>query len=411
LAVVFVLLGSGDQDILRAFQITFVGALVFGVVSLLVATRAGPVGVRDGLGLLAGLLSLMCSGVGIAMVAAVAAGALIARGWRVALLYSTPLAGIYLLWWWTYARDATYEPVTVRQTVSFAASAVREAFSQMGHLKGVGLLIILVTAAGLLLAWRHFSDGLVRRRAAGPAGLLWGLAVFVGLTAWSRANNGNAFAAQSRYVHIIVALALPAIAVAVDALLRRWLVLTPFAVALLLVGVPGNLDISWNQTGQGRGERSDRSVYLAFAQIPEAAGAADSVRPDPTAATELTLGWLRKGIADGRVPVPATISPKVAADARFRLSLQLIFATRRLADCSPVGKGQTVHLDQGQSIGVRNKIRVTDVTAKGENQPPALVFDGGIGRELQAYRGPLDLKITSEDDPPAELCTTILKSK
>ncbi len=308
-AVVFVLFGSGDENIVRAFQMTFVGALVFGLASLILATHGGPIGRRDVVALVFGLLALMCSGVGVAMVAAVAAAVLIARGWRVACLYAFPLAFLYLLWWSAYARDVTHRPVTVREMTSFSFSQVRETFSAMGHLRGVGLVLVVVTAGGLVLAWRNAGRAVVRRRAAGPAGLLFGLVVFVGLTAWSRAGNVAALAAPSRYLHVVAALVVPAVAVAVDALLRRWLLLTPVAVALLLVGVPGNLRISWDQTGQGRGERSDRAVYLAFPQIPEAAGADDWVRPDPTSASELTMGWLRDGIANGRVPVPATIAP------------------------------------------------------------------------------------------------------
>ena len=53
----FVLFGAGAQDILWAFQITFTGALVFGLVQLLLADHDGPVDRRDWLGSVPG-----CSG-------------------------------------------------------------------------------------------------------------------------------------------------------------------------------------------------------------------------------------------------------------------------------------------------------------------------------------------------------------
>jgi hypothetical protein len=401
-ATVFLFLGSGDHNILRAFQVTFVGALAFGLIQLILATHDGGLDWRDGVGIGAGLLALMCSGIGIAMVAAVGAAVLLARGWRPALLQVLPLALVYVAWWWTNAKNVAHDPVTVRKAASFSLAAVREGFSGISQVPGIGLLLAAVTLAGLVLAWRHVGAADVRRRAAGPAGLLFGLAVFVGLTAWSRANFGTAFAAQSRYIYIVAALALPAVAVAFDTLVRRWAILIPFAFALLLVGVPRNLDISWNQTGAGRGEASSKDVYLAFAQLPEAAGADDWIRPDPNLAPALTLGWLRAGISTGRVPAPESSSPDVIAEARFRLSLQMTPISKRLTDCIPVEKDQTVHLEQGQAVGIRNTVRVADSGAEGV---PPLVFRGGTGSRLLAYRGPLDLIVKSGDAAlPAELC-------
>src|ERR1700722_8892797 len=54
-ASAFVLFGRGAQDVLWAFQITFTGALVFGLVHLLLADHDGPVDYRDWLGIGAGL--------------------------------------------------------------------------------------------------------------------------------------------------------------------------------------------------------------------------------------------------------------------------------------------------------------------------------------------------------------------
>jgi len=71
-ATLFVFLGSGAENILVAFQITFVGSLAFGLGHLLLADHDGPVDRRDWLGLLAGLAGLMCSGVGVTMVVIVA---------------------------------------------------------------------------------------------------------------------------------------------------------------------------------------------------------------------------------------------------------------------------------------------------------------------------------------------------
>ncbi len=77
-----------------------------------------------------------------------------------------------------------------------------------------------------------------------------------------------------------------------------------------------------------------------------------------------------------------------------------------------MGKRQTLHLDEGQSVGVRGSVRVTDATATGDDRRTPLVFKGGTGRALQAYRGPLDLIVTPFDNyPPPQLCTVVQNQK
>ncbi len=285
-ASLFVLFGSGDSNILRAFQITFDGALVFGLIHLLLADHDGPVDRRDWIGLGAGLAALMCSGVGIAMVGAVGVSTFIRRGWRIAILHTAPLFAVYGLWWWTFARN-DYQ--RLRTTPSMIASFVGSAFSStlnaLGQIRGVGLLLGLVLVAGLLLAWRHPARADVRRRAAMPAGLLVGVVVFVLLTAWSRAAFGSAYAEQSRYLHIIAAMLIPTLGVATDAIARRAPAVAPVMVVVLLVGIPGNLDIVVNQKGSGRGTRPEKALYLAAARSADSGRTAGmgAARSDPHA--------------------------------------------------------------------------------------------------------------------------------
>ena len=102
-ASAFVLFGAGAQDILWAFQITFTAALVFGLVHLLLADHDGAFDRRDWIGLGAGLLGLMCSGVAVTMVVVVGVAALLRRSWRIAALHTVPLGVIYGVWWLRYS--------------------------------------------------------------------------------------------------------------------------------------------------------------------------------------------------------------------------------------------------------------------------------------------------------------------
>ena len=76
-------------------------------------------------------------------------------------------------------------------------------------------------------------------------------------------------ARSSRYLHVAAALCLPAIAVGADALLRRWRAIGVVAAALLVMGIPGNVDLivrydeEW--TASARGEKN---LVLALPHVP-----------------------------------------------------------------------------------------------------------------------------------------------
>src|SRR4029078_6788207 len=64
-ALLFLCLGSGRQNIVWAFQIGFVGSLVFGLAHLILADHDGPLDRRDWFGIAFGLLGLLRSGVAV----------------------------------------------------------------------------------------------------------------------------------------------------------------------------------------------------------------------------------------------------------------------------------------------------------------------------------------------------------
>ena len=111
-----------DPDILWPFQITYVGALVFGLTHLLLADHDGPFDRRDWLGLAAGAAGLMCSGVAIAMVVAVGVATLIRRGVRIAAVHTVPLGVAYVIWLSTMAGDTFATAGPARRTSSGSCS-------------------------------------------------------------------------------------------------------------------------------------------------------------------------------------------------------------------------------------------------------------------------------------------------
>ena len=150
----------GAENILVAFQITFVGALVFGLGQLLLADHDGPIDRRDWLGLVAGLAALLCSGVAITMVFVVGLAAVLRRGrrgWRRALFHTAPLALVYLVWLLVAPKGQSagnYHSQSPSQVLRFVFVGIEAGFARLGHVSGLGFALGLVLVAGLVVLFR-----------------------------------------------------------------------------------------------------------------------------------------------------------------------------------------------------------------------------------------------------------------
>ncbi len=339
-AAVFVFFGSGAENILVAFQITFVGALVFGLTQLLLADHDGPLDRRDWLGLLAGFAGLLCSGVAVTMTVVVGLAVLLRRGfrgWRVALFHTVPLAVAYALWS-TFApagqNGENYRSHAPTQIAKFVAIGFQAAFARLGHVPGIGIALGLVLVAGLILVFRARSRRGPLGELAAPIALLAGALVFLIVTGTARAGQGGLLvlvngtgperARDSRYVYLVAAMTLPALVLAADALIRRWRLLAIPIVGLLLVGLPGNVRVLATCTRlPGTPSCSPASLppfgnaavsrqqILAIPHLPLAEQLRGSSTPVPIARLVpegLTFGWLLGADAAGKLPGPGPLT-------------------------------------------------------------------------------------------------------
>ena len=132
-AALFALFGAGWVNILRPFQVTFTGALAFGLLQLILSDHDGRFDRRDGLAMVSGLVALMMSGVGVVMVMVVGIAVLLRRGWRPALVHVAPLAAIYLVWLVAIGHQGgVVQSVTASEVVNFVATGLRAGFRQIG---------------------------------------------------------------------------------------------------------------------------------------------------------------------------------------------------------------------------------------------------------------------------------------
>ena len=179
-----VFFGPGEGNIVWGFQIGYVGALMFGLVFLLLVERPGPLGRRDLVGVGAGVLSLLCSGVSVTMVGVVGLVVLSRRGWRIALTLTAPLGLIYLTWVAIVQPDLSPSgraPVDALR--AFVQNAVVGTFVAVGHYPVVAPLLGLVLVAGLVAAWQ---SGARADRLAMPGALLVGGVFYFTTTAQGR---------------------------------------------------------------------------------------------------------------------------------------------------------------------------------------------------------------------------------
>jgi hypothetical protein len=424
-ALVIVFFGTGYQNIIWAFQIGFVGSLVFGLTHLLLADHDGPINRWDGLGLIAGLAGLLCSSVALTMVAVVGFAALLRRGWRAALLHTAPLALVYAIWLSVFEDRRTaqgdgyphHDLSSPGQVARFMATGIRAAFDAIGQLSGVAWALGILLVIGLPLAWLRIDRADRRRRLAMPVALLAGAFLSICITGIARAAAfGTDFARTGRYLYLFAAMVLPALAVAADGLARRWRVLGPVVVAVLIIGIPGNVDaLLQRRRSEQHLQAEYRRLILTLPRLRIAREVPRSTRPEQELAKPLTIGWLLDGVASGRIPKPARKRPVDAATATLSLALNQQPDAFGAKVCRNATTPRTLEIAPGRAIRIYGRVRVVYVTANGVRSRPvtfdpdqALVTEKGIahrGPRLVALTGPLMLALESEDaHTPVALC-------
>ncbi len=316
-ASVYAFLGAGWQNIIWGWQISLVGALAFGVAQLILLDHDGPLDRRDWLGLGAGVAGLLCSGVAVTMLLVIGIAALARRGYRVALFHATPLAVLYGAWYFTYGHKRNPTFPTARDhpglLVRWLGRGTLAMFDAVGHFRAVGIAVAVLVVIGLILAWAPLDKNELRRCAAIPGALLLGSFAFILLTGWARVVAYQpSYARASRYVDIATGMALPAVAVGLDAVVRRWRLVAPALLVMLVAAIPGNLQQFHHSSSSPYWASTQiryRRSLLALANVPAAANVPRSLLPDrlmnlipPGSQFPITLGWLLDQKKAGRLP-------------------------------------------------------------------------------------------------------------
>jgi hypothetical protein len=352
-ALLFSLYGAGYSDISYAFNIGFDGSVFFGLLFLIAVDHPGPTGRRDALGILAGLASLMCSGIGVAMIVTVVMAAWMRHGWRRALSVGAPPAIIYLIWFVSIGHGAHTSYASASSVIAFVVLGLAFSFSSLGHSPVAGVVLAGMLLIGWVVAVRSSVASDLRSRFSAPVALLAGAVVFLIITGIERADpslpSSDTYAA-SRYLYVVVAMLIPALAVAATQLVTAWRGLWPLILVVLLLGVPGNVLVMHRNSGL-HGLDAYRQFILTIPTLPIATHLPPSTYPDPLFDRSITVGWLLEGVRDGKIPPP---SPPATAGERAYWTLLLAWHA-----AAPTPSGQCYPVALPAMVGVQVGTRLT----------------------------------------------------
>jgi hypothetical protein len=343
------------------------------------------------------------------MAGVVGLAVLFRRNWRVAVLHAAPLLIAYAVWWIAIGHKGSQGRFETTFVYEWARNGLGAVFDSITQLWGLGVVLAVVFVLGVVLAWVRLDRATLRRRAAMPAALTIGAIAFLIFSGVAR-NDGfleAEYARTSRYMYVIAVMLLPAIAVGVNYFVQRWRLLAPAVIALLIVGIPGNISTVVDAMHtDAPSQKANRRLVLTLPRTPIAKQVPRSVKPvHEWPERFVTVGWLLDGVKSGRIPSPGQALPIEQAVNTFRLSILQTRVSPPPTQCAPLREPVTRVLNKGDVILFRDgEVRLT-VLAPTPGAFAYLAYHTDEGNRLVAVDGPLNVRVTSNAPYfPTSLC-------
>jgi len=381
LASVFLVLGAGAENLTYAFQLSYVLPIAIGLLGAFVVDRPDGSARRDALYWPFGLAAIMCSGVGVYMVALAGLIALLRRGWpATARVVSVP-AAVYLAWLAVFGRGALSttpapkgELTLLPQYVWNGMTGAVDATTGLAGLGGVAILALAI--------WLYRQRGLARGRLAyvfaGPI-----IAVmFFAVVGVGRIALGVNESQSGRYAYTFVALVIATVGVILTRLTRQ-------RSPLLWVALAGTVIMAVNGIGGLRtsllvvapAQAATRGQILAAAHlIADGAQLAsgDDAKVEPARTPDLTVGVLRSMMSDGKLPLRDPVS------STDRLNAALFLQTSITA--------RPVTGSAGEPPSVPLRLQTSSITTA--NGCVSVAFGGQAPQVTLMFMGPASVAIT-----------------
>jgi hypothetical protein len=166
----------------------------------------------------------------------------------------------------------------------------------------------LLVSGGVIYSWRSKRQDLIV-----PGALAVGAFCFAFLVAWGRSGEllgfpgvlGPAHAATGRYVYVIVALLLPLILVAFEAITYKWWWMRILVLVLFVQALVPNIRLLVEHSSKAVAKHQGARLITAVPTLPGADKLPRSGRPLEFRANQATVGWL----LDNADKVPVTTLP------------------------------------------------------------------------------------------------------
>ena len=392
-SLLLIFFGAGAENILWAFQVGFVGAMVFGMLVILILLRSR-LRARDiVLVILLSIVALATSGTSLPLLAVAALIGWQRHGFRrTAALFAVP-ALVYATW---FVLEGRFAPPAGRASVGqlisavpeYALSMLSDGFGRAFPIAVLGSLLFAATGIWAVLSYRGASW---RQR---PAYLLFLAApLFALFTAYSRVNLGLVTATSSRYLYFAISMVLPLFALGLTRLTRRYSLQMGAVVALVGLLVVYNLGglVSSIHERQLRSDAARERFSAALALADEYPGVSASVRPAAQWAPDATLGDIEEFARSGEFRAgPYDLGATLTVRARFGLRVGSESAPMSESGCATFTPGAPAPLDGDEaSVLAPQDGTVTVSLAKG----------GVIGDPvpLQVSTGWNDIRLSGPD--------------
>ncbi|MFN8028064.1 MAG: hypothetical protein U0W40_17370 [Acidimicrobiia bacterium] len=219
-AALFVVMAVGWENLSTAWQITIISPLAFGFGALLLMPQRGERFGRRDVGVWVLLtIGVMCSGTGVTMAMVVGIATLLRRGWKLALMAVSVPALVWGAWYLGWGTEGQRNESSLGDAITglpgFVWRGMTDAVGGLFRIDVLGPVVLIAIVAWIV--WR------ARPRVepwplviALSAGALLGSA----LTGLRRAGTDGG---ASRYAYVVVALLLPALALALQDLVGPYI--------------------------------------------------------------------------------------------------------------------------------------------------------------------------------------------
>jgi len=307
LSAIYAFLGAGSENLLSAFQVTFIGSVAAGLVHVLLVRKRGPFGSRDVFGWLAAVIGLMCSSIGVTMVAVAGLVALFRRGAKLALLTVGVPAAVYLGWLAVAGKEGLGGHETnfdrLLQLPTYLWSGLTTTFERGTGLPGSGPVLVLG-----LGTWLFLRTHLRKTNASAAVAMALGAVLLYVVVGIGRAALGVDQARATRYVYISLALLLPAIGLLLTQAVGRLPSRRVVALGVLgLVFVQNLSPLRETARNESTKELSIKRQILAAVELQSSGALLVSASPDPLFSPNLTMPQLQQMKAQEKLPAGTNI--------------------------------------------------------------------------------------------------------